>query len=114
MRNIQFHDREPSHWCGRDASQPVVLRCLPNAIVVGLDAVGMSSATFCEGLAPGYSIILTEEEGQRTWRRTIATEASKRRRAVLQTEMLHRQIPLMPSLSTCIFCCKARQPEKAC
>ena len=95
VRNIQFHDREPSDWRGRDASQPVVLRYLPNAVVVELDAADMRSTTFCEGLAPGY-IIIPPEEGQRTWRRTIATEATKSGRAALQTEMLRRQIPLAP------------------
>ena len=95
MRNIPFHDREHSHWRGRDASQPVVLRYLHNAVVVKLDAADMRSTTFSEGLAPGYSI-LPPEEDQRTWRRTIATEATKRGRAVLQTQMLRRQIQLAP------------------
>jgi hypothetical protein len=95
VRNIQFHDREPSDWRGRDATQLVVLRYLPNAVVVELDAADMRSTTFCEGLAPGY-IIIPPEEGQWTWRRIIATEATKSGRAVLQTEMLRRQIPLAP------------------
>ena len=95
LRNIQFQDRKPSHWRGHDASQPVVLRYLPNAVVVELDAADMMSTTFCEGLAPGYSIV-PPEEGLRTWRRTIATEATKSGRAVLQTEMLRQQIPLAP------------------
>ena len=55
----------------------------------------MRSTTCYEGLAPGY-IIIPPEEGQRTWRRTIATEATKSGRAALQTEMLCRQIPLAP------------------
>ena len=95
VRNKQFHDREPSHWRGRDASQPVVLRYLPNVVVVELDAADMRSTTFCEGFAPGY-IIIPPGEGQRTWRRIIATEATKSGRAVPQTEMLRRQIPLAP------------------
>ena len=113
LRNIQFHDRETSHWRGRDASQPVVLRYLPNAVVVELDAAEMRSTTFYEGLAPGY-IIIPPEEGQRTWRRTIATEVTKSGRAALQTEMLCRQIPLAPRFVNTMFDCVARQPEKAC
>ena len=61
VQNIQFHDREPSDWHGRDASQPVVLQYLLNAVVVELDAADMRSTTFSEGLAPGYIIIPPEE-----------------------------------------------------
>ena len=102
VRNIQFHDREPSDWRGRDASQPVVLRYLPNAVVVELDAADMRRTTFSDGLGPGY-IIIPPEEGQWTWRRTIATEATKSGRAVLQTEMLRRQISLAPKFVNARF-----------
>jgi hypothetical protein len=68
---------------------------LPSAVVVELDAAEMRSTTFYEGLAPGY-IIIPPEEGQRTWRRTIATEVTTSGRAALQAEMLRRQIPLAP------------------
>ena len=95
LRNIQFHDRETSHWRGRDASQPVVLRYLPNAVALELDAAGMRTTTFCEGLGPSC-IIIPPEECQRTCHRTIATEATKGGRAVLQTDMRRRQIPLAP------------------
>ena len=80
---------------GGDASQPVVLRYLPNAAVVELDAADMRTTTFCEGLGPSY-IIIPPEECQRTCHRTIATEATKSGRALLQTGMLRRQIPLAP------------------
>ena len=45
VRNIQSHDREPSDWRGQNATQPVVLQYLPNAVVVELDAAGMKSTT---------------------------------------------------------------------
>ena len=44
VRNVQFHDREPSDWHGRDASQPVVVQYLPVAIVVELDAADANFA----------------------------------------------------------------------
>ena len=93
VQNIQFHDRQPADWHGRDASQPAVVQYLPVAIVVGLDAADMKSITFCDGLGPGY-ILIPPEEGQWTWRRAIATEATNGGRAMLQTEMQRRQIPL--------------------
>jgi hypothetical protein len=93
VQNVQFHDREPSDWHGRDASQPAVVQDLPVAIVVELDAADMQSTTFCDGLGPGY-ILIPPEEGQWTRRRTIAREATNSGRAMLQTEMQRRQIPL--------------------
>jgi len=43
VQNIHFNDREPSDWHGRDASQPVVLQYLQNAVGVELDAADMRS-----------------------------------------------------------------------
>ena len=75
VQNIQFHDRGPSDWHGRDASQPAVVQYLPVAIVVELDAADMKITRFCDGLVPGY-VLIPPEEGQWTWRRTIATGAT--------------------------------------